>query len=99
MLAGAGCAPCSPRADREPPGGLPEIIDVSNLATSRPAAPPSGTAPATGSFEHTVVADDTAADIATRFDITLEELAAANDTTVEALASLQIGDVQLIPEH
>ncbi len=56
--------------------------------------PPDGP-PADGTYE--VQSGDSASAIADRFGITVEELAAANDTTVDDLRTLSVGDVLLIP--
>ena len=40
---------------------------------------------------------DNANDIALRFGVTVEELAAANHTTVDDLRSLEVGQVLIIP--
>lgn len=63
-------------------------------ATDTPA--PAGT-PREGQTEYTVRSGDNANDIALRFGITVEELAAANHTTIDNLRSLQVGDVLIIP--
>jgi len=47
--------------------------------------------------EYTVQSGDNASDIALRFGVTVEELAAANNTTVDDLRSLEVGDVLIIP--
>lgn len=46
---------------------------------------------------HEVVAGDSAYAIAEQYDVTIEQLAAANGTTVDALNNIQIGDTLLIP--
>lgn len=46
---------------------------------------------------HEVVAGDSAYAIALQYEVTLEELAAANGTTVDALNNIRIGDTLLIP--
>lgn len=50
-----------------------------------------------GAEIYVVQAGDTAYDIALQFDITVEELAAANGTTVDGLANLLVGDELIIP--
>ena len=50
-----------------------------------------------GTERYVVQAGDTAYGIALEFDVTLEELAAANGTTVEALSNLFEGDELVIP--
>ena len=53
--------------------------------------------PSAGQTEYTVQDGDNAADIAARFGITVEELAAANGMTVAQIRDLSIGDVLIIP--
>jgi peptidoglycan endopeptidase LytF len=65
-------------------------------ATSQ-STPSSRVTPGSGQNEYTVQSGDTAADIAANFGITLDELAAANNMTVDDLRSLSIGDVLIIP--
>ena len=50
-----------------------------------------------GAEIYVVQAGDTAYDIALRFDITVEALAAANGTTVDGLANLFVGEELIIP--
>lgn len=52
---------------------------------------------AAGVTRYVVQAGDTAYDIALQFGVTLAELAQANDTTVEALSSLNVGDDLALP--
>jgi LysM repeat protein len=59
--------------------------------------PVAGATPLEGQTEYVVQSGDNANDIALRFGVTVEELAAANNTTVDALRSLQVGDVLIIP--
>jgi LysM repeat protein len=63
-------------------------------ATETPVAT---VAPREGQTEYVVQSGDNANDIALRFGVTVEELAAANGTTVDGLRSLQVGDVLIIP--
>lgn len=63
--------------------------------TPRPTSP--APTPRPSGQQYTVQSGDNANDIALRFGITVEELAAANQTTVDALRSLQVGDVLIIP--
>jgi len=63
-------------------------------ATETPAA---RATPSEGQTEYTVQSGDNASDIASRFGITVEELAAANNMTVDDLRSLDVGDVLIIP--
>jgi len=53
--------------------------------------------PQEGQTEYVVQSGDNASDIALRFGITVEELAAANNTTVDELRSLEVGQVLIIP--
>jgi LysM repeat protein len=55
-------------------------------------------AAAAGTEEYEVQAGDNASDIAARFGITLQELADANDTTIDGLRSLFVGQVLTIPQ-
>ncbi|MGE0133876.1 MAG: LysM peptidoglycan-binding domain-containing protein [Dehalococcoidia bacterium] len=71
-------------------------------ATSVATAPPAGTAVATSTpagegERYTVQSGDLAGSIAVRFGVTLEQLAAANNRTVESLDELSVGDVLIIP--
>ena len=75
-----------------------EVLPATVEPTTAPAAtPPPRPTPAPGASTYTVESGDIAAEIADRFGITLEELAAANDTSVDDLRDLDIGDVLLIP--
>ena len=85
------------------PGGAPpeeEVLTatVAPPPTSAPAetAEPAETPQASGET-YTVQSGDNASDIADSFGVTLEELAAANNTTIDGLRSLQVGDVLIIP--
>jgi LysM repeat protein len=62
--------------------------------TETPSARPT---PREGQTEYVVQSGDNANDIALRFGITVDELAAANNTTVDALRSLEVGQVLIIP--
>jgi LysM repeat protein len=55
-------------------------------------------AAAAGTGEYEVQAGDNASDIAARFDITLQELADANDMTIDDLRTLFVGQVLTIPQ-
>jgi LysM repeat protein len=69
-------------------------------ATERPGGtetPASRATPREGQTEYVVQSGDNANDIALRFGVTVEELAAANDTTVDNLRSLEVGQVLIIP--
>jgi LysM repeat protein len=74
---------------------------TTSTSTPTPSGPtktprPIGT-PGEGETTYTVQSGDNANDIALSFGITVEELAAANNTTVDNLRSLQVGDVLIIP--
>ena len=88
---------------RVPGGGSPMTVHrrrrKSERATSTPKAtespestrrPPSRATPREGQTEYTVQSGDNANDIALRFGVTVEELAAANNTTVDDLRSLEV---------
>ena len=64
-----------------------------------PTASPTATPAASGgaSITYAVQAGDTSFDIASRFGVSVEDLAKANNRTVASLASLQIGDKLTIP--
>ncbi len=66
-------------------------------ATETPRPTAETPTPSASGQQYTVQSGDNANDIALRFGITVEELAAANHTTVDALRSLQVGDVLIIP--
>ncbi len=88
-----------------------ETLKIPCPPTPEPTEPPDGsstggpddeTSTPTGSgntITYEVVAGDTAAAIAAKFGLTLEELAEANGTSVDALAALQIGDKLQIPNQ
>lgn len=77
----------TPTARAETPTEAPVVTATQPAVATRPA----------GGTEYTVKSGDNANDIALRFGITVDELAAANHTTVDALRSLQVGDVLIIP--
>lgn len=62
-------------------------------------APPAedGAAGSNGGSEYEVQPGDTALAVAFRFDVTIDELAAANGTTPDGLNNLQVGDILVIP--
>ena len=62
-----------------------------------PTPPPDGLTPGPGENTYVVQSGDNASDIADRFGITLEELAAANGTTVDGLRALEVDQVLTIP--
>jgi LysM repeat protein len=83
----------TPSPGRTPAASTPTPKATSSATnTPRPAV-----TPREGTTTYTVQSEDNANDIALRFGITVEELAAANNTTVDALRSLQVGDVLTIP--
>jgi LysM repeat protein len=82
----------TPAPGRTPAASTPTPKATSATSTPRPAA-----TPREGETTYTVQSGDNANDIALRFGITVEELAAANNTTVDNLRSLQVGDVLVIP--
>jgi DNA-binding beta-propeller fold protein YncE len=80
------------------PGATPGPAATAPAAAPTAAAPTAtATATPAGRLVYVVVAGDNAATIAQRFGITLEQLAAANNRSVAAIASLQIGDRLVIP--
>ena len=80
------------------PGHTPAASTPTPKATtSATNTPRPAVTPREGTTTYTVQSGDNANDIALRFGITVEELAAANNTTVDNLRSLQVGDVLTIP--
>jgi LysM repeat protein len=79
------------------PGRTPAASTPTPKNTSAPNTPHPAATPREGETTYTVQSGDNANDIALRFGITVEELAAANNTTVDNLRSLQVGDVLVIP--
>lgn len=77
------------------------IATATATATASGTPRPTGTAAATGTTtagqRYTVQSGDLASTIATRFGVTLEQLAAANNRTVLSLDQLNVGDVLIIP--
>ena len=74
------------------------VIPGPNVLASSPPAPAGGaSASETGLTTYVVQAGDTALAIAFQFDVSLEELAAANGTTVDSLNNLNVGDELVIP--
>jgi LysM repeat protein len=90
---GESRAGTSPTPDEERSTPTPRATEGPE-ATETPAA---RTTPREGQTEYVVQSGDNANDIALRFGVTVEELAAANDTTVDNLRSLEVGQVLLIP--
>ncbi len=74
------------------PGAAPDEGEVLGATAEPPSTPE-----LSGEGTYTVQAGDIAVDIAERFGVTVEELAAANNTTVQDLRSLDVGDVLVIP--
>ena len=62
-------------------------------ATAQPPATPG----AAGEGTYTVQAGDNASAIAERFGITIDELVAANNTTIDDLRDIEVGEVLTIP--
>ena len=86
-----------PASNASPPPEAPSSptsTPTPNASTSTPSPTPR---PSSSQTQYTVKSGDNANDIALSFGITVEELAAANHTTVEGLRSLQVGDVLIIP--
>ena len=67
------------------------------LASSSPAPSGGASASDSGLTTYVVQSGDTALGIAFQFDVSLEELAAANGTTVASLNNLNVGDELVIP--
>ena len=88
-----GAKATSPTPGRTPAASTP----TPKATTSATNTPRPAVTPREGATTYTVQSEDNASDIATRFGITVEELAAANNTTVDNLRSLQVGDVLTIP--
>jgi LysM repeat protein len=88
-----GARATSPTPGRTPAASTP----TPKATTSATNTPRPAVTPREGTTTYTVQSGDNANDIALRFGITVEELAAANNTTVDNLRSLQVGDVLTIP--
>ena len=81
-----------------PEGYIPEDDGSDDAGSDDGADSGDSSDDGTGSGDTYVVQPgDTAYDIALRFEVTLEELAAANGTTVDALGDLMVGDELVIP--
>jgi LysM repeat protein len=80
-----------------PPRAGTQPTPVPGEPTSEPTseATPAATA---GAGEYEVQAGDNASDIADRFGVTLQELADANDMTIDDLRTLFVGQVLTIPQ-
>jgi LysM repeat protein len=87
----------SPRAT--PPSGLPPTWtpapSPSPLVATQPAAPGAPPAPAAGQQTYEVQRGDTLAEIAARFNVSLDALAAANGIT--NIDHIEVGQVLIIP--
>ena len=90
-----------------PSSGSQSLTDPRDVPTATPwATPPpvvyveGGPIPVTGGEgTYTVQAGDVAYDIALKFGITVEELASANNMTVEQIAELSVGQKLIIPQR
>ena len=88
-----------------PSRGSQSLTDPSDVPSATPwATPPpvvyveGGPIPVTGGEgSYTVQDGDVAYDIATKFGITVEELAAANNMSMEQIAQLSVGQKLIIP--
>jgi LysM repeat protein len=75
-----------------PRGAEPTPVpDEEPIVEETPVAP-------IGADEYEVQSGDNASDIAARFGVTLQELADANDTTIDELRTLFVGQVLKIPQ-
>lgn len=77
--------------------GQPPVGPFPTPGFPTPSPPAGGRTPAPGQTTYVVQSGDNASDIADRFGITVEALAAANGTTVTGLRSLEVGQVLVIP--
>ena len=106
MVVGALLAACG-GDDSGPSGGSQSLTDPRDVPTTTPwATPPpvvyveGGPVPVTGGEgSYTVEPGDTAYAIAQKFGITVEELASANNTTVDEIADLSVGQKLIIPQR
>ena len=76
---------------------IPSGAPPQEPAVEAPATPTLPAPPPEGENTYVVQSGDVAALIAERFGITIEELAAANNTTIDDLRSLDVGEVLIIP--
>lgn len=105
VVAGSLFAACGGDDGGTSPGSQ-SLTDPRDVATATPwATPPpvvyveGGPVPVSGGEgSYTVQAGDTAFAIAERFGITVEELASANNMTVEQIANLSVGQKLIIPQ-
>jgi len=106
VVAGSLLAACG-GDDGGPSPGSQSLTDPRDVPTATPwATPPpvvyveGGPIPVTGGEgSYTVEAGDTAFGIAERFGVTVEELASANNMTVEQIAALSVGQKLIIPQR
>jgi LysM repeat protein len=107
VIMGSLLAACGGGGDSGDSGGSQSLTDPRDVPTATPwATPPpvvyveGGPVPVNGGSEgkYAVEPGDTAYGIATRFNITVEELAAANNMTVEEIANLSVGQELVIPQ-
>jgi len=106
VAAGALLASCG-GDESGPSGGSQSLTDPRDVATATPwATPPpvvyveGGPIPVTGGEgSYTVEPGDTAYAIALKFGVTVEELASANNMTVEQIAELSVGQKLIIPQR
>lgn len=80
-----------------------QVLRIPPRGGATPGPGTSGTPRATsgapsGAEEYEVQSGDNASDIAARFGVTIEELAEANDMTVDELRTLYVGQVLKIPQ-
>ena len=107
VVAGALLAACG-GGDGGPSRGSQSLTDPRDVPTTTPwATPPpvvyveGGPAPVNGGTQssYTVEPNDTAYAIAQKFRITVEELASANNMTVDQIADLSVGQKLIIPQR
>ncbi len=107
IVAGSLLAACG-GGDSGPSRGSQSLTDPRDVPTATPwATPPpvvyveGGPVPVNGGSEgsYTVEPGDTAFAIAQKFNITVEELASANNMTVEEIAALSVGQKLIIPQR
>jgi LysM repeat protein len=106
VVAGSLLGACG-GGDSGPSPGSQTLTDPRDVPTATPwATPPpvvyveGGPVPVTGAEgSYTVQPGDTAFAIAERFGVTVEELASANNMTVEEIAALSVGQKLTIPQR
>lgn len=81
----------TPVLDEEPAAEPTPVPDEEPIVEDTPVAP-------IGVDEYEVQSGDNASAIAARFGVTLQELADANDTTIDELRTLFVGQVLKIPQ-